>query len=381
MVLVMICFVRHGHRNFADLARQYKLPLPKVLPSCTSCIMGKSHVHPPSGFERATRRAEGFHTDFRGPFSTPTPQGHLYLLTIVDDFSRRIFGFLAKSQAEWMDVWSKFVVQVEAEVGKPNCISWLLSDNGAVYKSATMASFCAARGIQQRFSAPYAQWMDHTAERNMRTIGEMTITTMIHANLPKHTWGYAILHAVDVLNRTADSASDKAWSRLERWKGHELPTQTKGLYPFGCLAFKHVPPALRTKLDAHATPVVYLGIDPKSRSYRLGSLYALHLSVSVDVTFLENVFPFRRVQNESSPASLLWGTERGAAEGDPKLGMFDNYDPSGVSKALDLPTLKAIGAMPKGYRHQEHSVEADDAKCEGGPAPAKVEQPKRLMSS
>ena len=207
--------LRHGHRNFADLARQYKLPLPKVLPSCTSCIMGKSHVHPPisSGFERATRRAEGFHTDFRGPFSTPTPQGHLYLLTIVDDFSRRIFGFLAKSQAEWMDVWSKFVVQVEAEVGKPNCISWLLSDNGAVYKSATMASFCAARGIQQRFSAPYAQWMDHTAERNMRTIGEMTITTMIHANLPKHTWGYAILHAVDVLNRTADSASDKARSR------------------------------------------------------------------------------------------------------------------------------------------------------------------------
>ena len=217
---------------------------------------------------------------------------HLYLLTIVDDFSRRIFGFLAKSQSEWMDIWSKFVVQIEAEVGKPNCISWLLTDNGAVYKSATMVSFCAARGIQQRFSAPYAQWMN-TAERNMRTIGEMTITTMIHANLPKNTWGYAILHAVDVLNRTADSVSDKNnWSRLERWKGHALPNQTKGLYPFGC-PFKHVPPALRTKLDAHATPVVYLGIDPKSRSYRLGSLYALHLSVSVDVTFLENVFPFR----------------------------------------------------------------------------------------
>ena len=65
----------------------------------------------------------------------------------------------------------------------------------------------------------------------------MTITTMIHANLPKNTWGYAILHAVDVLNRTADSVSDKNnWSGLERWKGHALPNQTKGLYPFGCLA-------------------------------------------------------------------------------------------------------------------------------------------------
>jgi len=172
----------------------------------------------------------------------------MYLLTIVDDFSRRIFGFLVKSQTEWMDIWTKFVVQVEAEAGKPNCISWLLTDNGAVYKSAAMSAFCAARGIQQRFSAPYAQWMDHTAERNMRTIGEMTITMMIHANLPKNSWGYAILHAIDVLNRTADSVSGKTnFSRLERWKGHALPTQTKGLYPFGCLAFKHVPPELRTK--------------------------------------------------------------------------------------------------------------------------------------
>src|SRR5689334_6749851 len=47
-----------------------------------------------------------------------------------------------------------------------------------------------------------------------------------------------------------------------------------------CLAFKHIPLAIRTKLDAHASPVVYLGIDPKSRSYLLGSLYDLNLSVS-----------------------------------------------------------------------------------------------------
>jgi hypothetical protein len=181
--------LRHGHRNFSDVARQYGLPMPKTPPACTSCIMGKSHVQPPlsSGFERATRKAEGFHSDFRGPFSTPTPQGQLYLLTITDDFSRRIFGFLCKSQSEWMEIWSKFVLRVEAEIGRPNCISWILTDNG-VYRSAEMAKFCADRGIQPRTSAPYAQWMNHTAERNMRTIGDMAVTTMIHANLPKSTW-------------------------------------------------------------------------------------------------------------------------------------------------------------------------------------------------
>jgi hypothetical protein len=319
--------------------------------------MGKSHLHPPftHGFERATRKAEGFHSDFRGPFSTPTPQGHLYLLTIIDDYSRCIFGFLAKSQTEWTDIWPKFVLRVEAETGKPNCIAWILTDNGGVYKSAEMATFNAAHGIQQRHSAPYAQWMNHTAERNMRTIGEMAVTTMIHANLPKRVWGYAMLHAIAVINRTAESSRANAAasakptaSRLEKWKGHALPGQTKSLYPFGCLAFKHVPnlPGLRSKLDAHANPVVHLGLDPKSQSYLLGSLYDLNLSVSVDVTFLENVFPFRRLQTQESPASLLWGAEHSAAEGDPRLAMFDTYDRSGVSKILDHRALKSIGVYP-----------------------------------
>lgn len=239
--------LRHGHRNFVDIARQYNLKLPKVIPACTSCIMGKAHLQPhlSTGFQRATRRGEGFHSDFRGPFAVPTARGEVFLLTIIDDYSRRVFGFLARSQSEWFALWTQFVARIEAETGKQGCIAWLLSDNGAVYKSKDMQAFCAKKGIQQRFSAPYAQWMDHTAERNMRTIGEMAVTTIIHSNLPKQTWGFAILHAINVINRTTDNPRiakqtgvPQAFSRLEKWIGRALPGQTKGLYPFGCLAFK-----------------------------------------------------------------------------------------------------------------------------------------------
>ena len=352
--------LRHGHRNFADLARQYKLTMPKQTPACTSCVMGKAHSQPKlsQGFERATRRAEGFHSDFRGPFSVPTPEGYHYLLTIIDDYTRRIFGFLAKSQSEWFEIWSKFVVRIEAELGKPHCISWLLSDNGAVYKSMAMTQFCSARGIQQRFSGPYSQWMNHTAERNMRTIGEMTTTTLIHANLPKRAWGYATMLAIDVINRTADSVQPNfknTLSRLERWKGKELPGQTKGLYPLGCLAFKLVPPQLRTKLDAHASPHVYLGIDQKSRAFLLGSLFDLKLSVTVEATFMEHKFPFRQIQTEESPASLLWGTQAAKLEGDPRHGMFDMSGPGTVEplRPVDLKTLKTIYAQASSSNKQQ----------------------------
>jgi histone deacetylase 1/2 len=243
-----------------------------------------------------------------------------------------------------------------------------------------MTGFCASKGIQQRFSAPYAQWMDHTAERNVRTIGEMAVTTLVHSNLPKSAWGHAVMHAIDVINRTSESADinksggfPNNFSRLEKWKGHELPGQTKALYPFGCLAFKHIPAAVRTKLDHHATPVVYLGIDAKSRSYLLGSLFDLDLSTSVDVTFMENVFPFRKFNKyRESPASLLWGTENNLAEGDPRLGMFDSSDTSGVSKILDQQALKAIGALPA----EKASSNLDDSEIKHN-LPSELSQPVR----
>ena len=262
-----------------------------------------------------------------------------------------MFGFLVKSQTEWFDIWTQFVVRKEAELGRPNCISWLLSDNGSVFTSGQMAAFCASKGIQQRFSAPYAQWMDHTSERNMRTIGEMAVTTMVHGNLPKTCWGHAVLHAIEVINRTVDNNNKTGFpanfSRLEKWKGKDLPGQTKGLYPLGCLAFKHVPLKLRTKLDEHATPSVYLGLNPQCRAYLLGSLFNLDLSTSVEVTFVENVFPFRKVKHRESPASLLWGTDNNLSEGDPRLGMFDAHDSSGVSEVLDRSALKSLGVVPE----------------------------------
>ena len=186
----------------------------------------------------------------------------------------------------------------------------------------------------------------------MRTIGEMAVTTSLHANLPRNSWGHAVLHAINVINRTADNAENNAKvgapppaSRLEKWKGKQLPGQMKGIYPFGCLAFKHIPSKLRaSKMDAHAQPMVYLGLDPNCRAYRLGTRCRLEVSVAVEVTFVENVFPFRKVKHRESPSSLLWRTDNNLEDGDARLGMFT--DPPEILKILDQTQLKTIGALP-----------------------------------
>ena len=61
-----------------------------------------------------------------------------------------------------------------------------------MYIAEKTTTFNSSKGIRQRLSAPYAQWMNYTAERNMRTIGEMAVTTLVHSNLPKSAWGYAV---------------------------------------------------------------------------------------------------------------------------------------------------------------------------------------------
>ena len=100
-------------------------------------------------------------------------------------------------------------------------------------------------------------------------------------------------------------------------------------------------------MDPHATPAVYLGIDSASRAYLLGSLYDLCISVSVNVTFFQNVFPFRKIRAHDAPSSLLWCSDS-AATGSSRLGQFDTFmdDTSGVRKVLDRNALKAIGAVP-----------------------------------
>ena len=163
--------------------------------------------------------------------------------------------------------------------------------------------------------------------------------------------------------------------------GHELPGQTKGLYPLGCLAFKHVPSVLRTKLDQHATPAVYLGLEPKTRAFLLGSLHELNLSTAVEVTFVENVFPFRKIKHRESPSSLLWGTENNLSEGDPRLGMFESSDTSGITKVLDRQALKTIGALPPAIDAAVDSKHEDDEETPTADPPSPPSSPPALRRS
>ena len=104
-------------------------------------------------------------------------------------------------------------------------------------------------------------------------------------------------------------------------------------------------PELRTKLDARAIPHVFLGLDAKSRCYRLGVLYSLAVSIAVEVTFVEDVFPFRYC-NAKSPNMVLWGSESVARDEEKYSYYGPNLVPEAEAVANDLAKqLKIAGDL------------------------------------
>ncbi|KAL0310312.1 UNVERIFIED_CONTAM: Retrovirus-related Pol polyprotein from transposon TNT 1-94 [Sesamum calycinum] len=69
---------------------------------CDDCTLGKQHkVHFPSPTPNPTASAcvlDYVHVDVWGPANVPTHGGNIFFLSIIDNFSRKVFVFLMKSK-------------------------------------------------------------------------------------------------------------------------------------------------------------------------------------------------------------------------------------------------------------------------------------------
>lgn len=94
----MLWHHRFGHANLGYLSYMQRHNLVKGMPSiskiedvCEGCMMGKQtrEPFPQEGAWRATKPLELIHTDVCGPMKTPSIGGNRYMLTFIDDYSRK----------------------------------------------------------------------------------------------------------------------------------------------------------------------------------------------------------------------------------------------------------------------------------------------------
>ena len=255
---------------------------------CNACILGKHHrAAVPSGIKagRATRPLFRLHLDICGPFSIEAHDGSLYLLQIVDDYSRYVWArTMPNRQTQTVLGHLKdFVAEAEA-LHSGHRVSILRSDNGPELVSASFNAWLKSRGIRRERTATYTPHQNGVVERMNRAVVELGRTMLIAAHLPMKFWALAMDTAVYCRNRSPTTSLDDR-TPYEAWHGKRPAISHMRI--FGCLAFAHVRKEERSKLDPKAKACIFVGYSPDSTCYRLWDPRSETIIESRDVYFVE----------------------------------------------------------------------------------------------
>ena len=317
------------------------------LPFCEGCVEGKLHRLPfPRGEStRASSLLEIVHSDLCGPMRSESLGGARYVLTFIDDKSRKVFCYFLKSKSEVLERFKNFKAFVENDVGKR--IKVLRSDNGGEYCSLEFKSFCESHGILHQKSAPYTPQQNGVAERMNRTLVE-SARCMIHAkDLPYKFWAEAVATACYVRNRSPTTAVDgetpeEAWSKTKPSVEH--------LRVFGCVAYAHVPKELRGKLDSKSEKCIFVGYCGESKAYRLYNMKSGKIIKSRDVVF-----------NEASKSEAI--TKDGEVTYVEGVVCPELEEPSviGSGPTIESPSTSGVQEESAESEHDEEMREEEDA--------------------
>ena len=96
---------------------------------CEPCVLGKQYR---LSFHKGTHLAkaclEYLHADLWGRSPVPTHGGNKYFLSIVDDFTRKVWVFLLKSKDQTLEKFKTWKTMVESQIERK--IKTLRTDNG-----------------------------------------------------------------------------------------------------------------------------------------------------------------------------------------------------------------------------------------------------------
>jgi len=178
--LAQVWHSRYGHLSYSGLKTLLDLDMVKGLPNfksptqlCEHCLKGKHQrdSFPRQSRWRASQLLQLIHSDICGPINLTSNGNKRYILTFIDDLSRKVWVYFLTEKSEVFEVFKKFKALVEKQAGVP--IQILRTDRGGEYTSKEFAEFCNEQGIQRQLTASYTPQQNGVAERKNQTIISM----------------------------------------------------------------------------------------------------------------------------------------------------------------------------------------------------------------
>ncbi|GJT56754.1 retrovirus-related pol polyprotein from transposon TNT 1-94 [Tanacetum coccineum] len=182
---------RLGHANMRLIQSLASKELVRNLPRlkfdqhfCDACKVGKqAHAsHKAKNVVSTTRCLKLLHMDHFGSSAVRSYGGSLYILVIVDDYSRYTWTRFLKDKTEAFDQFEIFSKKIQNQLGCS--IVSIRTDHGReIDNEVQFGEFCNANGITHNFSAPRTPQSNGVVERKNKTLQEMSITMKIEESL------------------------------------------------------------------------------------------------------------------------------------------------------------------------------------------------------
>ena len=302
---------------------------------CNSCRIAKAHRLPfPLSSSRASAPLDLVHADLLEP-GAKSLGGRSYGLTIIDDFTRKIWLFPLGRKSDAFSAFKTWLARVENATGSK--LKSMRSDNGGEFIGKDFARFLNERGISKNLSVAYTPQQNGRAERPNRDLKERTIALLAESGLPLSFWAEAMLTVVFTKNRAYHESIDDVPERL--WRNGS-PPDVSFLRAFGCRAWMTIPRQKRRGLEPKGLATVFVGYEPNVKGYRLWDPISKKILVSRDVQFAEHILPQRTTsgggQLSSAPPTVR------PSESEPLVDSVLTHDESMRRNSLPVPAAEVI---------------------------------------
>ena len=274
---------RLGHFYFKDINNYLELHEDKET-NCKECDISKMKRHPHNKTTpKASRVLETIHSDIMGPIKPASIDGMKYIITFIDEFSRKSWVFLLKEKSEATNTILYFLKYLDNHYN--NKVKFFKSDNGREFNNSKIKKYCRRNGIKKIFSPPYNPENNGIAERFNQTIVNSVKTLLYWAKLSLDFWSFAIIYANHLYNITPRSSISNL---IPNEIFYNKKVDLSKIKVFGCKSFYNNIQNKKSKFDINSAEGIFLGIQFNTDCYIIMDINNQNLHLVREAKFLEN---------------------------------------------------------------------------------------------
>ncbi|UYV68969.1 hypothetical protein LAZ67_6001832 [Cordylochernes scorpioides] len=255
------------------------------LNDCITCIKSKYSRKPFKRIEKfqTSQSLEPLHIDLIGPIKEESIGKARFILTIVDDYSSKLFTRFLKSKSETQEILKEFIEYIENTTNKR--IKKFRSDNGTEFNNQELESNLKRNGIEHQRTTFFSPSQNGRCERTNRSLIEGARALLIESGLPIKFWAEAMNTYTYLKNRTP-SYHNTNKTPEEMFTGRK-PTVSH-LKVFGCKVKFWTPKHKRSKFEKITKTGILVGYSSCRKAYRICNSENFTITETRDVAFLEN---------------------------------------------------------------------------------------------